>query len=97
MVPLFTERALALSFAFYDLWSASQAVVTMRLLPFAGIAPWNPGEAARMFAEKAPAMAESGLRAQKVALAGGRPDEVMLAALGPLTRTARGNRSRLTR
>lgn len=73
----------------------AQAVVGMRLLGMAGAWPVARNENRKMLAEKPPAFSRAATAAAGKAVSGGWPDEVILAAVRPLTRTARANRKRL--
>ncbi|OCW55528.1 hypothetical protein [Hoeflea olei] len=88
-----------------DIWSAwaglgllaleAQAVIGMRVMGMHGLWPVGKGEDRKMVSEKPPAFARSALAAAGVAASGGRPDQVLAAAVKPLTRVARANRKRL--
>jgi hypothetical protein len=73
----------------------AQAVVGMRLLGMGGVWPVGKGENRKMLSEKPPAFSKAATAAARKAASGGRPDQVLLAAVKPLTRTARANRKRL--
>jgi hypothetical protein len=73
----------------------AQAVVGMRLLGMSGAWPVGKGENRKMLSEKPPAFSKAATAAARKAASGGRPDQVLLAAVKPLTRTARANRKRL--
>ncbi|APE44618.1 antifreeze protein [Sulfitobacter alexandrii] len=75
----------------------AQTVMTLRLLAMNGLIPSRPGETGRMISEKLPAFGEAGIAAAAAALSGKLPDQVMSAALAPLSRKVRANRKRLTR
>jgi len=79
------------------LFIEAQTVIALRLLGLAGLWPVGDDESRRMVSEKGPAWAEAASAAQGAAFAGARADEVMLAAIGPLSREARSNRTRLLR
>lgn len=88
-----------------EIWRASaglgmlafeaQAVVGMRLLGMGGAWPVGRNENRKMLAEKPPAFSKAASAAARKVAAGGRPDQVLLAAVKPLTKTARANRKRL--
>ena len=88
-----------------EIWSAyaglgmlafeAQAVVGMRLLGMGGAWPVGKDESSKMLSERPPAFAKAAAAAARKAASGGRPDQVLLAAVKPLTRTARANRKRL--
>ena len=73
----------------------AQAVVGMRLLGMAGAWPVARTENRKMLSEKPAAFSRAATAAARKAASGGRPDQVLLAAVKPLTRTARANRKRL--
>lgn len=73
----------------------AQAVIGMRLLGMTGGWPVGKGENRKMLAEKPPAFAKAAVAAARKAASGGRPDQILTAAVKPLTRTARANRKRL--
>jgi len=79
-----------------ELLVETQLVVAMRLAGMVGLWPVEGDETTRMFAEKGPALMGAASDAQSAALAGLRIDEVMLAAITPLTGAARDNRLRLS-
>jgi hypothetical protein len=64
----------------------------MRLLGMSGAWPVGKGENRKMLSEKPPAFSKAATAAARKAASGGRPDQVLLAAVKPLTRTARANR-----
>ncbi|MCY0094057.1 hypothetical protein [Hoeflea ulvae] len=73
----------------------AQAVIGMRMLGMGGVWPVSKSENSKMLAEKPPAFAKAAVAAARKAAAGGRPDQVLTAAVKPLTKTARANRKRL--
>ena len=73
----------------------AQAVIGMRLLGMNGAWPVGKNENSKMLAEKPPAFARAATAAAKKAASGGRPVQVLTAAVKPLTKTARANRKRL--
>ena len=79
-----------------QLCAEAQMVVAMRLAGMAGLWPVTADETHRMIAEKGPALMGAASDAQTAALAGQRLDEVLLAAITPLTGAARDNRLRLS-
>lgn len=74
----------------------AQSVINMRMLGMAGLWPVGKAENQKMLSEKPVAFAKASQAAAKMAASGGRPDEILAAAIAPLTRTARANRKRLT-
>lgn len=79
-----------------QLCAEAQMVVAMRLAGMAGLWPVDRDETHRMIAEKGPALMGAASDAQTAALAGQRLDEILLAAITPLTGAARANRLRLS-
>lgn len=75
----------------------TQAVMTLRLMGMAGALPHARGENERMVNEKGPAMAKAYAAATKAAIGGGRPDQIMTAAMEPVSKKVRANRKRLTK
>jgi hypothetical protein len=73
----------------------AQAVIGMRLLGMNGAWPVGKNENRQMLAEKPPAFARAATAAVKKAASGGRPEQILTAAVKPLTRTVRANRKRL--
>ncbi|MDK3016135.1 hypothetical protein [Pseudodonghicola flavimaris] len=72
-------------------------VVAMRLMGFSGIWSVPQGESHDMIQEKVPAFTEGIVAGTLTAWAGRWPDQVMLAAVEPISARARANRSRLAR
>lgn len=95
MFPFAPLPGPALWKAWADLSIASQAVIALRLMPYVGLAPMSRTEAVRMVAEKAPALTEAALTSQTAIWRGAGIEAATLAGLRPLTRRARGNRTRL--
>ncbi|MGC1506109.1 MAG: antifreeze protein [Sulfitobacter sp.] len=73
----------------------SQTVMTLRLLAMSGAIPAKHGENERMVDEKAPAMAKAFAAASKAMMQGARPDQIMSAALAPVSKRVTSNRKRL--
>ena len=80
----------------YQLFAEAQMVVSMRLAGMFGLWPVGTDETHRMMSEKGPALMGAARDAQTAALAGQRLDEIMIAAITPLTGTTRDNRVRLS-
>ncbi|MBW4961320.1 antifreeze protein [Sulfitobacter sp. CW3] len=87
----------ALNTQFASLLFDTQAVMTLRILGMAGLLPHASGENSRMVKEKGPAMAQAYKSATKAAMAGGSPDQIMTAAMEPVSKKVRANRKRLTK
>ncbi|MBQ0804163.1 antifreeze protein [Sulfitobacter sp. HGT1] len=90
-------KLLALNAQFTSLMIDTQAVMTLRMLGMAGALPHASGENSRMFKEKGPAMARAYKAATHAALSGGSPDQIMTAAMAPVSKRVRANRKRLTK
>lgn len=89
-------------FAFFALQSQfaalaveTQIVMSLRLMALAGALPARPGENSRMIREKGPALTKAFTAGTQAALAGRMPEQIIDAALAPLTRKVRQNRKRL--
>lgn len=78
-----------------ELFSEAQMVVSMRLAGLMGFWPVGIDETCRMISEKGPALLGAATDAHGAAMAGQRLDEIVIAAITPLTDTARDNRIRL--
>ncbi|MGC1497170.1 MAG: antifreeze protein [Sulfitobacter sp.] len=74
----------------------TQTVMTLRLMGVSGAIPARRGEN-DMVAEKAPAMVDAFTAGAKAAMAGNTPDQIMSAAIKPLSQKVRANRKRLTK
>ena len=79
-----------------ELLAEAQIVIAMRLAGMVGLWPVERDKTQRMIAEKGPALMGAASDAQTAALTGMRIDEVLLAAIIPLTGAARDNRLRLS-
>jgi hypothetical protein len=79
-----------------ELLAEAQMVVSMRLAGLMGVWPVGRDETHRMISEKGPALIGAASDAHGAAMAGRRLDEIMIAAITPLTDTARENRVRLS-
>ena len=86
----------ALGLEMMHLAGETQSIMVMRLLGLSGL--WNvqDTESARMVAEKPAAFARSAEAAINAARVGGRPDQVMAAAVEPLRSKTRANVARLS-
>jgi hypothetical protein len=80
----------------YQLFAEAQMVVSMRLAGMMGLWPVDTDETHRMITEKGPALMGAAMDAQTAAMAGQRFDEIMIAAITPLTGATRDNRVRLS-
>jgi hypothetical protein len=78
-----------------ELMLNTQTVMTLRILGMSGAIPARRGENNRMVAEKAPALAKAYAAATKAAMSGSTPDQIMSAAMVPLSKKVRANRKRL--
>jgi hypothetical protein len=75
----------------------AQSVIALRMLGLSGFIPAHRGENFRMVQEKGPAMERAFAAATKAMWAGKRPDEVLSAAMTPVSERVRSNRKRLSR
>ncbi len=89
-------------FTFFNLQSQmtelmvnTQTVMTLRLMGMSGAIPARRGENDRMVSEKAPAMVDAYAAGAKAMMAGKTPDQIMSAAMAPLSKKVRANRRRL--
>ena len=73
----------------------THTVMALRIMGMSGAIPARRGENDRMVAEKAPAMADAFAAWTRAAMAGKAPDEIMTAAMAPLSKKVRANRKRL--
>jgi len=79
-----------------ELLAEAQMVVSMRLAGMIGLWPVETDEPHRMVTEKGPALMSAASDAHTAAMSGQRLDEILIAAITPLTGTARDNRVRLS-
>lgn len=75
--------------------SEAQAVIAMRTAGVMGFWATHPSEVDRMVTEKTTAATDSMMAAQRAALAGKSPAEVMRAGLAPIGRKTAANAKRL--
>ncbi|QBF32721.1 antifreeze protein [Thalassococcus sp. S3] len=75
----------------------AQTVVAMRMMGMGGAWSLPKSERHEMISEKAPAFTEAMVASALTAWAGGGPDRVMQAAIEPISKKARKNRTRLAR
>ncbi len=90
-------KLMALNSQFTSLMLDTQAVMTLRMMGMAGALPHAKTENARMVDEKGPAMTQAFQAATKAAMAGKSPDQIMTAAMAPVSKKVRANRKRLTK
>ena len=74
----------------------TQSVMTLRILGISGVVPTPVGENFRMVEEKGPAMTAAFVAATNAMWAGARPDQIMSAAMVPVSDQVRSNPQRLT-
>lgn len=79
-----------------ELLSEAQMVMSMRLAGLMGLWPVGIDETCLMISEKGPALMGAATDAHGAAMAGQRLDEIVIAALTPLTDATRDNRVRLS-
>ncbi|KIN75020.1 Antifreeze protein, type I [Sulfitobacter noctilucae] len=75
----------------------TQTVMALRVMGMSGVIPAHRGENDRMVSEKGPAMAKAFHAATKAAFAGARPDQVLSAAMVPVSKRVSANRKRLSK
>lgn len=73
----------------------TQAVMSLRIMGMSGAIPARKGENDRMIAEKGPALADAYAAGAKAMMAGNTPDQIMSAAMAPLSKKVSANRKRL--
>ena len=73
----------------------TQTVMALRIMAMSGAIPARHGENDRMMQEKGPAMAKAYAAATEAMFAGGRPDQIMSAAMKPVSKRVSSNRKRL--
>ncbi len=86
---------LTLQTSFASMVFEAQTVIALRMLGMAGVLPAARGENNRMVSEKGPAMVKAFAAGTTAAMAGKRPDQIMTAAMAPLSRKVHANRKRL--
>ncbi|WP_238369917.1 antifreeze protein [Heliomarina baculiformis] len=79
------------------LWIETMSVMSMRMLGMAGMWSVTPSENKRMVSEKPLAFMGSIAAAQRAALAGKRPDQIVDVAVTRLRRKTRSNSRRLAK
>lgn len=92
---MFPSDLFSLQLKLTTLMAEAQTVMALRLLGMSGIIPARHDENERMLGEKGPAMAKAFAAGSKVMMAGGRPDQIMLAAMTPVSSRVTSNRKRL--
>jgi hypothetical protein len=75
----------------------TQTVMALRLMGMSGAIPAKKGENDRMISEKGPAIVDAYAAGAKAMMAGSTPDQVMSAAMAPLSKKVSANRKRLTK
>lgn len=73
----------------------THTVMTLRIMGMSGALPHSHGENSRMVHEKGPAMMKAYAAATEAAMAGALPDQIMSAAMAPVSKKVRANRKRL--
>ncbi|KIN63331.1 Antifreeze protein, type I [Sulfitobacter noctilucicola] len=87
----------ALQLRLGTLFIETQAVMSLRLLAMGGVIPSHPGENTRMVSEKGPAMTKAFAAATQAMMEGKRPEQIMSAAITPVSKRVRSNRKRLSK
>ncbi|MBY6110714.1 MULTISPECIES: hypothetical protein [Halomonas] len=75
----------------------AQMVIGMRLMGMKGFWSVAPGEDLRMVTEKMTAFTQAAMAAQRAAISGRSPDQVLTAAIKPLGRKTSSNTRRLSK
>lgn len=73
----------------------TQTVMALRVMGMSGAIPTPRGETERMVEEKGPAMAKAFTAGTLAMMSGGRPDQIMSAAMTPVSNRVSSNRKRL--
>ncbi|MDF3414488.1 antifreeze protein [Sulfitobacter sp. M57] len=92
---MFPSDLFSLQLKLTTLMAETQTVMALRLMGMSGAIPAKRGENQRMVDEKGPAMAKAFAAANKAMLEGRRPDQIMTAAIAPVSRRVTSNRKRL--
>ncbi|SFD50459.1 hypothetical protein SAMN04488523_101177 [Sulfitobacter brevis] len=89
------QDMIRLSLQMSTLMVNTQTVMALRLMGMAGMVPALKGENNRMVSEKGPAMLKAYNAGAAAAMSGKRPDQIMIAAMDPLSKKVSANRKRL--
>jgi hypothetical protein len=92
---MFPSELFSLQLKMTTLMAETQTVMALRLLGMSGAIPAKHGENERMVDEKGPAMAKAFAAGTKAMMAGQRPDQIMSAAMAPVSKRVTSNRKRL--
>jgi hypothetical protein len=92
---MYINDMFALQIQMATLMVDTQTVMTLRMMGMAGAIPAHEGENDRMVDEKGPAMAKAMAAGTKAMMAGARPDQIMSAAMTPVSNRVSSNRKRL--
>ncbi|GAA6174173.1 antifreeze protein [Sulfitobacter pacificus] len=92
---MFPSDLFSLQLKMTTLMAETQTVMALRLLGMSGAIPAKKGENERMIDEKGPAMAKAYAAATKAMMEGRRPDQIMSAAMAPVSKRVTSNRKRL--
>lgn len=74
----------------------AQSVMTLRMMGMTGMIPTPEGENLRMMEEKGPAMAQAIDAATQAIMAGQSPNQILHAAITPVSDRVASNRKRLS-
>jgi len=92
---MFPNDLFSLQLKMTSLMVDTQMVMTLRILGMSGAIPTPHGENGRMMEEKGPAMASAFAAGTKAMMSGARPDQIMVAAMAPVSKRVSSNRARL--
>lgn len=92
---MFPNDLFSLQLKMTTLMVETQTVMALRLMGMSGAIPAKHGENERMVDEKGPAMAKAFAAGTKAMMQGKRPDQIMSAAMGPVSKRVTSNRKRL--
>lgn len=92
---MYPSELFSLQLKMTTLMAETQTVMALRLMAMSGAIPAKRGENERMFDEKAPAMAQAFAAATDAMMQGARPDQIMSAAIAPVSKRVTSNRKRL--
>ncbi|MCX7560379.1 antifreeze protein [Sulfitobacter sp. F26204] len=92
---MFNSELFTLQLRIAQLMAETQTVMALRLLAMSGAIPAKRGENERMVEEKGVAMASAFAAGVTEMMKGRRPDQIMSAAMAPISRKVSSNRKRL--
>lgn len=92
---MFTSDLITLQRNMATLMAETQTVMALRLLGMSGAIPAENDENERMVEEKGAAMALAFAAGTEAMMKGARPDQIMSAAMAPVSKKVSSNRKRL--